>query len=865
MSSEPTINHPSDTPARRWWLVALLLVASVVAVFGQVCGHEFLVWDDTWHVTENPHLDPVTSSGVGQFWRRPYWGLYIPLSYTFFAAEASIARLPLPDGGSGPNPIVFHLGNLVLHVACVWLVFTILRRLFRHTGAACAGALLFALHPVQVESVAWVSETRGVLCGVFSLLAVWQYMVHVDALRADRSAAKSYASATACFALALLCKPAAVAVPLIVAALDFGLLRRSLRQIVLGVGPWLLVSVAWVIVTKLQQPDRQLPFVPPIWARPLLAGDALAFYLVKLIAPWRLGPDYGRSPAWVMQQGWFYVAWLLPAAATAVPACLKNRRVWLTAAGISIAWLLPVLGLVPFVFQRISTVADRYLYLALLGPAVALSWFLANQWNRRTVAVVSVVLGILASCSFIQTRHWRDSDALLARGLQVNPRSGMMSLLQGIVLDTDGKPAEAIEIYSDALREHPEMVELHLGMAKSLSTLGRPDEAIEALRQAARRFPQEPLVHCELGILLAAEGAAEEAFRHFREALRLKPVFARAQFCWGKLLLDRGEARDAIRHFRSVLTIAPNHVPARINLGVALQGLNHLAEARHHYLKVIEIRAGDPAAHYNLANLLRLQGAVTEAIRHYRSALEADPEHVGAHVNLAITLYEQGKRSEADALFRDALRLVPPDSQQAGQIREALAGGDGWTSLFDGKKLGRWEVAQRFDFINHGKVEVKDGTLVLGKGKPGTAVRFTGKFPKIDYEVSLDAMRVDGGDFFCGMTFPVGDDALTLIVGGWRGPVVGLSCINGEPAVDNETCLYKEFKTKQWYRIRLRVTRERIQAWIDKEEVVDLATEDRKFSILFEPETALPLGIATWDTTGALRNIRVRRIGEKTD
>ena len=212
----------------------------------------------------------------------------------------------------------------------------------------------------------------------------------------------------------------------------------------------------------------------------------------------------------------------------------------------------------------------------------------------------------------------------------------------------------------------------------------------------------------------------------------------------------------------------------------------------------------------------------------------------------------------------DKLALLLP-LLTVGLLQPAPApAADGWRALFDGKQLGRWEVVKGFDFIHHGKVEVKDGTLVLGRGGPGTAVRFTGKFPKIDYEISLEAMRVEGEDFFCGMTFPVGDAALTLIVGGWRGPVVGLSCIDDEPAVENETCLFKDFKKKRWYHIRLRVARERIQAWIGKEKVVDLETEDRKFSIWFEPETALPLAIATWDTTGALRNIRVRRIGEGT-
>ncbi len=186
-----------------------------------------------------------------------------------------------------------------------------------------------------------------------------------------------------------------------------------------------------------------------------------------------------------------------------------------------------------------------------------------------------------------------------------------------------------------------------------------------------------------------------------------------------------------------------------------------------------------------------------------------------------------------------------------------------WKSLFDGKKLGKWEVAERFDFINHGKVEVRDGQLIIGRGRPGTAVRFDGTLPKTDYELSLQAMRVEGEDFFCGLTFPVGELPLTLIVGGWGGDVVGLSCIDDEPAVENETCSYQELKNKRWYTIRLRVTKAKIEAWIDKEKVVDFDIADHKLTIWFEPETAAPLGIATWRTTGAIRNIRIRTLKKK--
>jgi len=196
-------------------------------------------------------------------------------------------------------------------------------------------------------------------------------------------------------------------------------------------------------------------------------------------------------------------------------------------------------------------------------------------------------------------------------------------------------------------------------------------------------------------------------------------------------------------------------------------------------------------------------------------------------------------------------------------LAPAPAGAAEEKSLFDGKTLGQWKVVDNFDFGNHGKVEVRDGTIVLEKGKPGTAVRFSGKLPQSNYEISLEAMRVDGDDFFCGMTFPVGEKWLSLIVGGWGGQVVGLSCIDGEPAAENETCNYKEFNNKQWYKIRVRVTPQKVEAWIDKEKLVDLATKDRKLTIWFEPESVTPLGIATWRTTGALRNIRVTSLDAK--
>lgn len=190
-------------------------------------------------------------------------------------------------------------------------------------------------------------------------------------------------------------------------------------------------------------------------------------------------------------------------------------------------------------------------------------------------------------------------------------------------------------------------------------------------------------------------------------------------------------------------------------------------------------------------------------------------------------------------------------------------------SLFDGKKLGDWKES---GFVSQGRVEVKDGAIVIGFGEGCSGVTYKGKFPTTNYELSLEAMRVDGSDFFCALTFPVQPAAdhprrdkekkeevwpCTLVVGGWGGGVVGLSSIDGNDASENSSSVYKTFESGQWYKIRLRVTERKIEAWLDKEKIIDFTIGDHKLSIRIEVEESKPLGIATWHTTGAVKNLQV--------
>ena len=233
-----------------------------------------------------------------------------------------------------PDPRLFHSLNLLLHllsVLIVWRILELFLRLRRPTGtetavdgtslplewAACGGALLFAIHPIQVEPVAWATGFKDVLFGLLSLVAVWHYLRYVDARMQPGTGRPSrarlhYGLATGAFVLALLAKPTAVVLPLIVWLLAAWGWRRSWREQIAGLSVWVIIAVAWGLLTRWVQPGTSLAFEPPLWARPLIAGDAVLFYLYKLVLPLRFGPDYGRTPQVVLEHGWLFLTGLAP-------------------------------------------------------------------------------------------------------------------------------------------------------------------------------------------------------------------------------------------------------------------------------------------------------------------------------------------------------------------------------------------------------------------------------------------------------------------------------------------------------------------------------------------------------------------------
>lgn len=519
----------SKTAARAAPFWASLLIALIaVLTFLPVVGHDSLEWDDPHNIFRNPDLRSPTFRGWLSYWdfRRPVHGLYVPLTYTEWFAVAPLARRP--DGSLDPR--VFHAANLLVHVACAVAIFALLRLLIGRAIPATIGAILFAVHPVQVESVAWISGMKDLLCGLFGAVAL---LLYVKSIQASRRRAAWYLLASVALAAALLSKPVAVVLPLVAAVIDCCLLGRPVRAVAASLCPWVLLAVPIALVTRMAQPIPDVYAICPPSVRPLVAGDTLAFYARQIVFPARLALDYGRAPDLIASDPRNWLWWLVPIL-IGIILFVARRQAWGVVVGalIFVVALTPVLGIVPFGAQLYSSVADHYLYLPMLGVALAAAWVAARVSPTIAIGLALPILLVLAARSWVQTRHWRDTTAIFSHTLQINPRSWICHINLGAeaLARDDGALAERHTRAAMKLRPGAPLLWLNLGIA--LGQQSRFSESADALRRAVELKPDDARTHYFLGQALRQLGQRSEAEREFREAARLDQGFRGSLLDW---------------------------------------------------------------------------------------------------------------------------------------------------------------------------------------------------------------------------------------------------------------------------------------------------------------------------------------------
>jgi hypothetical protein len=517
------------TSSAGFW-AALILMLGTIVVYLPVLGLDFVEWDDNQHLLENKRVNPPLLKNTLLYWHeKSFFGMYIPVTYTAWTLIAIASRTPANAQGHILDPYVFHLVNMLAHVLVTLQVFRLLRRYVRGVWPACLGALLFAVHPVQAEPVAWVSGFRDVLCAFLSLLAL-DITLGIWAPSDQPGLAQShprwrYALATLCFILAMLSKPTAMTVPLMVIVLAAGMEKRPWREVLRVTGPWLLLTIPFLIMTKLAQPSSQTALAVPLWQRGLVATDALAFYLYKLFLPLHMAIDYGRTPAVAREHGWLWWTWIAPLAAAAAAVIHRKRHPVLGIATLlMVATLLPVLGLVPFHFQGLSTVADRYLYLALIGPALIVAVCLERRPNGILRLVTVMVLLALSVRTWIQLGTWRDTPSLFTHTLSVNDRSFLAhGNLAAWVLVVDKNPQLAMEHGLKAVELNPKFANGWLNLGGAYRQLGKNDLAIAALYRSIELDSNAAMPHHNLGIVYAMRGDENQAMQQFQVAAAINP------------------------------------------------------------------------------------------------------------------------------------------------------------------------------------------------------------------------------------------------------------------------------------------------------------------------------------------------------
>jgi tetratricopeptide (TPR) repeat protein len=612
-------------------VIVLALVLMTLAVYWQGLGNQFVNYDDNEYVIENPHVEGGPTAGNLRWaFNIGYAANWHPLTWMSHMLDCQV---------HGLKPMGHHLTSILFHAANVVLLFLLLVAMTGSVWRSGFVAALFAVHPLHVESVAWVAERKDVLSTFFWLLTMLAYVGY-----SRRPGFRRYALVLLAFALGLMAKPMLVSLPLVLLMLDYwpmgrlqvvGYRLQGLSRLIIEKLPLFALSAASCVVTFIAQKKAVVALdTHPLGVRAANAVVAYAEYLVKMVWPSGLAVHYpfvGDLAAWRVVCA---VLALVGASVLALRIGSKapDRR-YLAAGWLwYLVTLVPVIGLVQVGGQ---SMADRYTYIPLIGIFIVIAWGvpdLAARLSRASMAIpalgvsAAVVVLALSACSSRQAGYWKDSLTLWDHAIRVTQNNASAQNHMGLALDKEGRLDEAVVHYSEALRIKPDFAEGHYNLGLALGKQGRLDEAAAQYSEALRIKPDYALAHNNLGLTLASQGRLDEAVAQYYEALRIEPDCAEAHCNLGMAFGTRGKLREAIGQFSEALRINPNCVEAHNNLGVALSSQGEMDEAVAQYSEALRIKPDHADAHKNLARALYFRGDYIGAWDHVHLA-----QKYGAH------------------------------------------------------------------------------------------------------------------------------------------------------------------------------------------------------------------------------------------
>jgi len=685
------LSSPKDCiESRRTFLVWLLLAFATLIVYGRVVNFDFTNYDDPFLIYENP----VVRAGLtlrGLLWAltTSYFEFWHPLTWLSHMLDYQLFGL---------RPGLHHLMNLGFHVANALVLFAVLRRMTGALWRSAIVAALFALHPLHVESVAWLSERKDVLSTFFGLLSLWAYARYTGESKVRSLKSKVfYRLALVLFAFGLMTKPMVVTLPFVLLLLDYWPLRRvssfklqvssssilnpqrsGLSRLILEKLPFFglaLVSCAITFIGVKTAHNILSTEVVPWGFRLANVPVSYVRYLGKMVWPVDLAVFYPMPSHWE--------AWQVVGAVLLLLLISLLVVVWARSAPYLIfGWLMflgtlvPTLGLVPVGYQSI---ADRYTYFPSIGLFVAVVWAVADfsvRWRFRTAflaGATALALLVCGSVTWFQVRHWRNSITLWTHCLAATRGNATAHYQLGHALQHSGQANEAMKQYREALRIKPDHLDANLNLGVALVETNQLQEATNYFGKALRIEPDYAKAHINMGNALYKLKDFSGATNHYAQALQTNPDNGNTHHVYALALLDLGDFTGAITHASEAMRLDPKDFWAFTFKGRALSALGKSDEALDSYFAALNLNYGCADAHYHLGLEWMKRGRLDEAVSSFGEVLRINPASAGAHFQLAVTLTKRRKTKEALAHYREALRLAPDSPATLNNLAWILA------------------------------------------------------------------------------------------------------------------------------------------------------------------------------------------------
>ena len=622
-----------------FYMICLFLVIATLAVYWQVLNNDFVIYDDDKYVTENTHVHKgVTFDSLTWAFTSSHASNWHPLTWISHMIDYQLYGL---------NARGHHLTSLLFHVANTLLLFLILVRMTGTLWQSSFVAALFALHPLHVESVAWVAERKDVLSTFFMMLTVWAYILYVK-----KREIKGYLLVVLFFVLGLMSKPMLVTLPFILLLLDFWPLgrlcllrdtknvatgqhtneRADIFRLVLEKAPFFALAVGSSIVTFIVQERggaMEIAKTYSIQTRIINAFVAYTEYIVDMIWPVKLAllyPHPGNS-----LQLWKGVVAGFALVLITILVIRKARRIPYLAVGWLwyIVTLIPVIGIVQVGSQAM---ADRYTYVTLIGLFIIIAWGandLLSKWRHRKIwlsTLAAIILPVLIVLTWKQVQYWENGITLFKHTLRHTSNNYVIHNNLGIVLREQGRTEEAIKHYLQALRSNPDYALAHYNLSNAYAEQGKNKKVIEACKHAIRIKPDYADAHYNLGVAYGGSGKYKEAIEAFKQVIRIDPDYLQAHYNLGGVYAGLGKYRDAIEAFQQVIRIDPDYALVRNNLGIAYGALGRYKEAAEAFQQAIRIDPDDADAHLSLGIAYLSLNDRGSALEQYKILKSLDPK-----------------------------------------------------------------------------------------------------------------------------------------------------------------------------------------------------------------------------------------------